>query len=122
VAVLWQHDWEEPIGRATGFKDSPSQLEFTARISAHDDIPTARKALALLREGVVDEISVGFEWGTWHEEGTDDGLTIVHTKARLREFSVVTFGALGRAARVQSVAAEGIAVEVYRRRLAGLTG
>lgn len=104
VAVLWQHNADSPIGRATALEDSNKELRFTAKISDHEDIPEARKALALLKEGVVDEVSVGFEWGTWEEQRTESDLTIVHTKARLREFSVVTFGALGRDARVITVA------------------
>lgn len=123
VAVLWQHDTDSPIGRATGFEDSAEELRFTARITNHEDVPDARKALALLKEGVIDEVSVGFEWGTWEEQRSDEGLTILHTKARLREFSVVTFGALGRDARVVTVASvdhRAAARAALRARLAGL--
>jgi HK97 family phage prohead protease len=113
VAVLWQHDTDSPIGRATKLTDSEEHLRFVAKISEHEDIPEARKALALLREGIVDEISVGFEWGTWTEQRDEASgrTTILHTKARLREFSVVTFGALGRDARVVSVAASGYVID-----------
>jgi HK97 family phage prohead protease len=128
VTVLWQHDGDAPIGRATSLKDVGDELRFEALISQHADIPEARKALALLDEGVIDEVSVGFEWGTWHEERDDEAgtFTIVHTKARLREFSVVTFGALGQDATVKSVAsaagmiAAPINIDAYRARLAGL--
>jgi HK97 family phage prohead protease len=86
--------------------DSEVNLQFEALISRNADIPEARKAMALLEEGIVDEISVGFAWGTWEEKHKDEGFFIEHTKAALREFSVVTFGALGRDARVVTVAAE----------------
>jgi HK97 family phage prohead protease len=123
VPVLWQHDQDSPIGRAVKLSDSHGELVFEALITEHADVPDARKALALLREGIIDEISVGFEWQTWHEERDEKtkALTIVHDKARLREFSVVTFGALGRDARVKSVASVGgLSVAAYRARLAAL--
>jgi uncharacterized protein len=109
VAILWQHDTDSPIGRVTALEDSTEALRFKAKISEHADIPEAKKALAVLREGLADEVSVGFEWGAWSEERDDEkgSLTIVHSKARLRELSVVTFGALGREARVLSVASDG---------------
>jgi HK97 family phage prohead protease len=106
VSVLWQHDWDSPIGRAVDLADSDQHLRFTAKITEHQDVPEARKALALLREGIIDEVSVGFDWGTWTEQRDEDDVTILHTKARLREFSIVTFGALGRDARVVSVASD----------------
>lgn len=106
VAVLWQHDTDSPIGRATDLTDSEVDLQFKALISRNADIPEARKAMALLEEGIVDEISVGFGWGTWNEVHKDDGLYIEHIKGQLREFSVVTFGALGREARVVTVASD----------------
>jgi len=123
VMVLWQHDWDSPIGRGVKLTDSTEELNFEALITENVDVPDARRALALLREGIVDEISVGFEWGTWHEERDEKKhqLTIVHDKARLREFSVVTFGALGKDARVKSVASQGgLSVASYRARLAAL--
>ena len=122
VAVLWQHNSDDPIGRVSTFKDSAEELKFSAKISESADIPEARKALALLREGIVDEISVGFDWGTWELQESDEGTNILHTKGRLRELSVVTFGALGRDARVVTVASESDKQEAlaYRARLARL--
>jgi HK97 family phage prohead protease len=107
VSVLWQHDSDSPIGRATKLIDTEELMRFSAQITQHADVPEARKALALLREGIIDEISVGFQWQKWTEVREDDKLTILHTRARLRELSVVTFGALGRDARVLTVANDG---------------
>jgi uncharacterized protein len=124
VAVLWQHDTDSPIGRVTSLNDSDTELRFTAKISDHADIPDARKARAVLQEGLADEISVGFEWGKWQVRDDEAGtFTIVHTKARLRELSVVTFGALGREARVLTVAADDavdLDVKAIRARLQSL--
>lgn len=123
IPILWQHNREAPIGRVREFKDSPGKLDFQALISSNPDIPEATKALALLREDIIDEMSIGFDWGNWHEEREDGKLTIVHTKARLREISVVTAGALGREARVISVHADGQGIDIalIRARLAKLT-
>lgn len=115
IPILWGHDHDSPIGRATRLSDSAERLTFTAKISENEDIPEARRALALLREGVVDELSVGFEWGTWSRTEAGDRVTYEHTKARLREISVVTFGALGREARVVTVNSEQVAWVAARR-------
>jgi HK97 family phage prohead protease len=122
VSVLWQHDSDSPIGRASALDDNEERLAFVAKISQNADVPDARKALALLREGIVDEISVGFQWQKWSEQRTDDKTTILHERARLREFSVVTFGALGREARVLTVAADqgGLDVALYRAKFGAL--
>ena len=122
VAVLWQHDTDSPIGRALEFDDSDVRLDFKAMITRNTDVPEARKAMALLEEGIVDEISVGFDWMTWNEKQTEQGFFIEHTKGRLREFSVVTFGALGRDARVVTVASESHMQQAlaYRAKLARL--
>jgi HK97 family phage prohead protease len=84
VSVLWQHDSDAPIGRATQLVDSSELMRFSAQITQHADVPEARKALALLREGIIDEISVGFQWQKWTEVREDDKLTILHTRGRLR--------------------------------------
>jgi HK97 family phage prohead protease len=127
VLVLWNHNWDAPIGRATTLKDFDSELRFEAKVSTHEEIPEARKALALLDEQIIDEISVGFEWGTWHEERDSEAgtVTIVHTKARLREFSITPFGAMERDATVKSVAsaeadAQAASRALIRARLEGL--
>lgn len=124
VLVLWNHDRNEPIGRATSLADVDGRLDFEARITRHEDVPTARKALALLEDEVVEEISVGFDWGKWSvEEDAETGeVTYWHDRAVLREFSVVPFGAMGEEAKVKSVASENALLEAmaYRARLARL--
>jgi HK97 family phage prohead protease len=123
VSVLWQHDSDAPIGRASNLEDTAEVLRFRAKITQHADVPEARKALALLREGVIDEISVGFQWQKWSEVRDDTKVTIVHERARLRELSVVTFGALGRDARVLTVASDnqtGLQLDLIRAKFDAL--
>jgi HK97 family phage prohead protease len=122
VMVLWQHDRNEPIGRATSLKDVDGRLDFEARITSSPDVPTARKAMALLADEVIEEVSVGFDWGKWTVEEDEEGTTYWHDRAVLREFSVVTFGAMGEEATVKSVASETdrLLAAQYRARLARL--
>lgn len=112
IKILFQHQWENPIGRVTGFEDSEDVLRFEGKIIPHADRPLARQALADLREGLLDELSVGFSMVRWRTEDTlaADGTSLVRyvvLKARLKEISVVTFGAMGQDARVEQVHHDG---------------
>lgn len=107
VKILWQHDTRSLIGRVHSFDDNPTRLGITAKIIESAHVPQAMEALALLREGMIDELSVGFDWVKFSESKAANGdMRITHETARLREISLVTFGALGRKARVQTVAHE----------------
>jgi len=108
VKVLWQHDPWEPIGKVHGLADTKARLDFDARIEDSANLPTAVKALELLRTGVLDEVSVGFDIKkfTREEDQEKDTVTYIVSKAVLREISVVTFGALGQSAKVDQVASE----------------
>lgn len=122
VRVLWNHDPSQPIGKVTGLADTPSALQFVARIIDAPEVPKGAEAMALIRALVVDEVSVGFEWQRWKETRlADGGLRILHTKARLRELSVVAFGAAGQNATIHTAAAQDRpTVSEWRRIVAGL--
>lgn len=107
VKVLWQHDRTEPIGRVTGLEDTATELRMSGQIANDPDIPTALKALALVRGGFIDELSVGVDWGRYDIQRENDQLHYVMHTATLGEISLVTHGALGRGARVQTVASSG---------------
>jgi HK97 family phage prohead protease len=121
VPILFQHDNDSPIGRVSTLTDSPERLKFAAKISQDDRIPDAVKATAMLEEGIIDEMSVGFAWQKWEQVKDETGLTIVHTRSRLKEISLVTFGALGREARVLTLASDAINVAAIRESMARLT-
>ncbi|MEI8082270.1 MAG: HK97 family phage prohead protease [Actinomycetes bacterium] len=104
IKILWQHDTYEPIGKVTELTDTSAHLSISAKLSESPAIPAALRTLALLREGLIDELSIGFDWVKWEESTNKDGTVhLRHTQARLREISVVTFGAMGQKARVQTV-------------------
>jgi len=87
--LYWQH--REVIGRVVAKRDTADGLEITAKIS---DTAQGRDAWTLLEDGAVDSLSIGFEPVEWRTERADDGTeTIIHTKVRDREFSLVSFPA-----------------------------
>lgn len=95
--ILWQHDQHEPIGRITAGTDTDDGFEIEAALSA-----TARgqEAATLLDDGVITRLSIGFVPQEWRVETNDDTgtETIVHTKVRAMEFSLVSFPAYSTAA------------------------
>lgn len=127
VKMLWQHTHSEPIGSVWSLTDGEDKLKFTGQLIDSDKVPNAQKALALLRAGVLDEVSVGFEMLTWtveeeKQENKETKWTYIVSKARLREISVVTFGAMGDKARVTDVHHETTGLELVRAHAAKLRG
>ena len=94
--VLWRHD--EPIGRITDGHDTPKGFEITGHLS---DTERGREAATLLRDGVITSLSIGFQPEQWRIEHDDDApehvTTVVHTKVRALEFSLVPFPAYSQA-------------------------
>ena len=106
VKIAYQHG--EIIGLARQLEDRADGLWVRGKISQHADLPDARKALAQLRDGLIDELSVGF-WPVKNgmairEER--DGILWEHSRASLREISVVPWGNYKRNAKVMSVRAQ----------------
>jgi HK97 family phage prohead protease len=103
--ILWNHDPAAPIGRLHALAEADGRVEFAGKITDHPETSKGAEIMALIRDGVLSEVSVGFEWGRWNETQLADGRTrIEHTRARLRELSVVTFGAAGQSATIQTAA------------------
>ena len=85
LPLLWAHS--EPVGKITATRDADDGLHIAARIS---QTPRGEEVLTLLRDGVLDSFSVGFQ--PKQSKRSEDG-TVVRTGAVLREVSVVTFPA-----------------------------
>ncbi len=85
LPLLYQHN--EPVGKITATRDADDGLHIAARIS---QTPRGEEVLTLLRDGVLDSFSVGFQ--PKQSKRSEDG-TVVRTGAVLREVSVVTFPA-----------------------------
>ena len=86
VVLLWQHDTTAPIGRMTGLSETETGAFGTFHLA---DTERSREARSLIDDGIVRGLSVGFEPG---ETKTIRGVK-THTRARLRETSLVTFPA-----------------------------
>lgn len=58
VRFLWQHDPSEPLGKPIELHEDARGLFFKAVIS---DTARGRDALALLRDGAIEGLSIGYE-------------------------------------------------------------
>ncbi|MBB1482498.1 HK97 family phage prohead protease [Tessaracoccus sp. MC1865] len=95
--VWWRH--EEPVGRITASHDTDEGWEITGVLSR---TPRGDEAYTLLRDGVVDRLSIGFTPIEHTDETHDDGsITRTRTKIRVREVSIVPLPAYSGAAITQ---------------------
>lgn len=99
VKLYWRHS--EPIGLLTKYEDTDAGWSIEARIS---QTPRGDEAYTLLRDGVVDELSIGFV-PLEHREDDETG-DITRTRIEVRETSLVPFGAYGQDALVTDVRSE----------------
>lgn len=96
VRILYQHDPYRPIGRPTSMEEDDKGLHVVAKIS---DTELGREALTLLRDGVLNEMSIGFDAIQWEMQAdplapNDPARMVRHLKeVRLWEVSLVTWGA-----------------------------
>ena len=98
VKMLWQHDPLKPIGVWDQVFEDKKGLYVSGRIL--DDVQTGREALALLRAGAIDGLSIGYR--TIRAEKSASGGRALR-EVDLWEVSLVTFPMLPEA-RVQSSA------------------
>ena len=82
--ILFNHDYDKPIGRATGLKAGPDGLELEAKISKAAPANVAQ----LVKDGVLGAFSVGFRVKDADYLEETDGLKI--KDAELFEVSVVS--------------------------------
>lgn len=86
VKVLWQHDTNMPIGKPIEMYEDSRGLYVKAQISMTD---IGKNAMILMRDGVVDEMSIGYDVIKDEYKGRNRVLK----ELRLWEFSPVTFAA-----------------------------
>ena len=89
--IAWAHDWAEPIGRATGWRETDEGLFITGRLDLGGSVERAKQAHEQMRSGTLTDVSVGF----WRlaDRTADDGVTEI-IKGDLDEVSVVLRGAV----------------------------
>lgn len=90
IKILWQHDTNEPIGVPQVMAEDSQGLYVKGKISMTD---TGKKAMILMRDGVITEMSIGYDVIKEEYQGNKRILKEI----RLWEFSPVTFGANDKA-------------------------
>ena len=93
IKMLWQHDPAEPIGAWLSVTEDSIGLKVKGRLNLA--VSRAREILALMREGQVDGLSIGFRT----EQAAQDRKTGLRhlKKIDLWEISLVTFPMLPQA-------------------------
>ncbi len=111
IRLLWQHDPGQPIGRWLQIEEDRRGLRVRGKLNLA--VERARDIHALMREGAVDGLSIGFRVERARAE-RPTGLRRLE-KLDLWEISVVTFPMLP-GARVETVkhAAPGLAASIRR--------
>lgn len=93
LKLVYRHD--EPIGLITNATETDAGIEIEARFS---DTQTARDAYQLVRDGVIDRLSIGFEPLETVRTEDERGTHTTITSLALREVSLVPFPAYSTAA------------------------
>lgn len=99
--LLWQHDSKEPIGAWRLMREDAHGLFVRGELFVAD-IPRAKQAYKLLREGVVTGLSIGYRAVQSHYDSAAKARVL--TEVDLHEVSLVTFPALA-SARISAVKA-----------------
>lgn len=101
VKMLYQHDTHQPIGVWDELAEDDKGLRVRGRL-LKDVSPKAAEVFGLIREGALDELSIGYRELSVKKDPAFPGVLILK-ELELREVSIVTFGALGRAAHIDNV-------------------
>jgi HK97 family phage prohead protease len=91
IKLLWQHDRDKPIGLPVELAETSQGLEVTGRLSMTQQ---GREALILMRDGVLDALSIGFDAIVEELQKDSQGnVTRILKEIKLWEISLVTWGA-----------------------------
>lgn len=112
--MFWQHDSHQPIGRWTEAEEDDRGLLMRGRLNM--GVQRAKEAYALLKDGDIDGLSIGYNIREYSVD-TDSGVWTLE-KLDLLEVSVVSLGA-NENATVSSVKAAKAAHELSERLRAG---
>jgi HK97 family phage prohead protease len=87
IKMLWQHDQQQPIGVFDEVREDERGLFVKGRISK--DVQKGREAMALMRMGALDSMSIGYRTKEATQEG--NGRVRRLNEVDLFEISLVTF-------------------------------
>lgn len=112
--MLWQHERGEVIGRWTAAQEDEKGLLLRGKLNM--DVQRGREAYALLKDGAIDGLSIGYRIKEYSVD-TETGVWTLE-KLDLFEVSVVTIGA-NENATINSVKAMKAAHDLVERLKAG---
>ncbi len=92
IKVLWQHDIGEPIGKPMHMEEDSKGLYIKAKIAETD---TGKKAMTLLRDGIINEMSIGYSLIKDEWDRNEEARMLKEIK--LWEVSLVSFAANDKA-------------------------
>lgn len=87
--ICWGHDQRDIIGSAIGYRDEEDGLYLTMQFADPDDVPSARRAYSLIKDGHVKGWSFGFSDGKTEPDPQYKG-AFRFRSARMFEASPVT--------------------------------
>lgn len=112
--MFWQHDSHEPIGKWLAAAEDDKGLLMKGQLNM--GVQRAREAHALLKEGDIDGLSIGYRIRGYEVDEDSNVWTL--TKLDLREVSIVSIGA-NENATIASVKSERRLHEVTEKLKAG---
>lgn len=112
--LFWQHDADQPIGKWLGAKEDNHGLLMHGKLNMN--VQRGREAHALLKEGDIDGLSIGY-WIKEYSVDTESGVWTLQ-KLDVVEVSIVSVGANENAV-VQSVKAAKAAHSITEKLKAG---
>lgn len=98
IKLLWQHQWQEPIGKIEVLHEDTHGLYIEAQLLL--DVARAKEAYVLLKEGVLNGLSIGYRPERFRMDA-DSGVRLLQ-EVTLYEISLVTMPA-NPEARIQLV-------------------
>jgi len=101
IKVMWNHDEDEPIGKPLEMREDDYGLFVRAQLIR--GVQKAEEALLLMKEGVINTLSIGFSIPRG-KDSIVDGVRQIH-EVKLYEFSPVVFES-NDAATINSVRSE----------------
>ena len=97
IKVLWNHDWNSPIGKPTKIFEDEKGLYVEAKIS---NTEKGKEIYQLMKDNVIDEMSIGYEIKKDDYDKSKQANLL--NEVKLYEFSPVTF-AMNELAQVSNV-------------------
>lgn len=90
MPVVWNHDWADPVGFVTGYRDSGGGLDIDVEFDDFEAVPRARQAHAQCKRM---QMSFAFVRDEEQEDPQHRGV-MLQTRAGLQEFSLVINGSV----------------------------